>query len=38
MSLGEELAARIARTGPITVAEYMAECLAHPTLGYYTRQ
>lgn len=30
------LARRIAATGPITLAEYMAECLLHPTLGYYT--
>lgn len=27
---------RIAETGPITLAEYMAECLFHPALGYYT--
>lgn len=35
-ALDDLLKARIARTGPITVAEYMAECLMHPTLGYYT--
>jgi len=29
------LARRIAATGPITVADYMAECLLHPTHGYY---
>lgn len=29
------LAARIAATGPITMAEYMAECLLHPQYGYY---
>jgi len=29
------LAARIAATGPITLAEYMAECLLHPEHGYY---
>jgi NADH dehydrogenase [ubiquinone] 1 alpha subcomplex assembly factor 7 len=27
---------RIAETGPITLADYMAECLFHPTHGYYT--
>ena len=27
---------RIAATGPITVADYMAECLLHPEHGYYT--
>ena len=30
------LAARIAATGPISVAEYMAECLMHPRHGYYS--
>ncbi len=34
--LGEILAARIAATGPITMADYMAECLLHPKHGYYT--
>lgn len=34
--LGQILAARIAATGPITVADYMAECLLHPKHGYYT--
>ncbi|WP_309668349.1 SAM-dependent methyltransferase [Tabrizicola sp.] len=34
--LGDMLAARIAATGPITVAEYMAECLMHPAHGYYS--
>ena len=29
------LAARIAATGPITIADYMAECLTHPRHGYY---
>ncbi len=33
--LAEIIAARIARTGPITIADYMAECLMHPTHGYY---
>ncbi|MGB7241245.1 MAG: SAM-dependent methyltransferase, partial [Sulfitobacter sp.] len=27
---------RIAQSGPMTVAQYMAECLLHPTKGYYT--
>ncbi|SHH37150.1 SAM-dependent methyltransferase, MidA family [Cognatiyoonia sediminum] len=35
-ALADELKARIARFGPVTVAEYMAECLMHPTHGYYT--
>ncbi|TGD62551.1 class I SAM-dependent methyltransferase [Tabrizicola sp. WMC-M-20] len=34
--LGRIIAARIAATGPITLAEYMAECLLHPDHGYYT--
>lgn len=29
------IAARIAATGPITVADYMAEALGHPQHGYY---
>ena len=33
--LARLLAARIAATGPMTVADYMAECLMHPTQGYY---
>ena len=36
MTLAEVIAGRIAAAGPITLAEYMAECLLHPTLGYYT--
>jgi NADH dehydrogenase [ubiquinone] 1 alpha subcomplex assembly factor 7 len=36
VTLREILAARIAATGPMTLADYMAECLLHPTLGYYT--
>lgn len=27
---------RIAKTGPISLAEYMAECLLHPKHGFYT--
>ncbi len=30
------MARRIAADGPITVADYMAECLLHPEHGYYT--
>ncbi|NPD17099.1 class I SAM-dependent methyltransferase [Xinfangfangia sp. D13-10-4-6] len=29
------LAARIRATGPISLADYMAECLLHPAHGYY---
>jgi NADH dehydrogenase [ubiquinone] 1 alpha subcomplex assembly factor 7 len=36
MSLGDKLRARIAQTGPISVADYMAECLLDPEHGYYT--
>jgi SAM-dependent MidA family methyltransferase len=31
------LARRIAQTGPISLADYMAECLLHPEHGYYSR-
>ena len=34
-SLGDLIAARIAETGPISVADFMAECLLHPQHGYY---
>jgi NADH dehydrogenase [ubiquinone] 1 alpha subcomplex assembly factor 7 len=34
--LAEILAARIAATGPMTIADYMAECLLHPCHGYYS--
>ncbi|WP_256947233.1 class I SAM-dependent methyltransferase [Haematobacter genomosp. 1] len=34
--LGRRIALRIARTGPITLADYMAECLLDPQYGYYT--
>ncbi len=33
--LAAHLAARIAATGPITLAEYMAAALGHPVHGYY---
>src|SRR5262249_37273985 len=35
--LGELLAARIEREGPIGFLEFMAEALYHPTYGYYRR-
>lgn len=35
-ALASLLARRIAASGPITVAEYMAECLLHPEHGYYS--
>ncbi len=38
MNLKDLLLQRIALSGPMTVAEYMAECLLHPTLGYYTNR
>lgn len=33
--LADILTARIARTGPISIADYMADCLMHPDHGYY---
>lgn len=36
MTLRNQLIARIRQDGPLSVADYMAECLLHPTLGYYT--
>jgi SAM-dependent MidA family methyltransferase len=35
--LAEFLAARIREGGPITFADYMAECLYHPAHGYYSK-
>jgi NADH dehydrogenase [ubiquinone] 1 alpha subcomplex assembly factor 7 len=35
MSLREKLAAQIAQTGPLTVAQYMTACLHDPQHGYY---
>ncbi|MBI1219286.1 MAG: class I SAM-dependent methyltransferase [Rhodobacteraceae bacterium] len=35
-ALAESLKRRIAATGPITIADYMAECLLHPEHGYYS--
>ncbi len=37
MSLKERIVRRIAAEGPISVADYMALCLADPKDGYYTR-
>ncbi len=34
--LAEALIRRIGQTGPLTIADYMAECLTHPEHGYYT--
>ena len=34
-SLAEILLRRIVQTGPVTLADYMAECLMHPDHGYY---
>ncbi|RPE66400.1 SAM-dependent MidA family methyltransferase [Pacificibacter maritimus] len=34
--LADLLARRIAKTGPISLAQYMADCLLHPDHGYYT--
>jgi len=33
--LGAQIAAQIAATGPISLADYMAACLMHPEHGYY---
>ncbi len=38
MSLADKIHATIAHTGAMSVAEYMAQCLFHPSLGYYTRK
>src|SRR5439155_10118491 len=37
-TLAKLLARRIALTGPISVAEFMAEALGHPIHGYYQRR
>jgi SAM-dependent MidA family methyltransferase len=37
-ALKDRLIARIARTGPLSVADYMAECLFHPEDGYYANR
>ena len=36
--LAQVLAARIRAHGPMSLADYMAECLLHPVHGYYTTQ
>lgn len=36
MTLQEHLKQRIQSGGPISVADYMQDCLLHPSLGYYT--
>ncbi len=36
MTLKDRIAERIRHSGPISIADYMGECLLHPTLGYYT--
>ncbi|MEM9198147.1 MAG: SAM-dependent methyltransferase [Pseudomonadota bacterium] len=38
MSLAELLAQRIAQSGPMPVAEFMALCLSHPVHGYYVKR
>src|SRR5712664_2110434 len=35
--LAKLLADRIRRYGPLTFADYMRECLYHPTHGYYSK-
>lgn len=36
--LTDILLTQIERSGPITIAEYMTQCLLHPEFGYYTTQ
>lgn len=36
MSLKDKLIARIEHSGPITVGDYITDCLLHPEYGYYT--
>lgn len=36
MNLKDHIIRRIASQGPMRLDEYMATCLLHPTLGYYT--
>jgi len=36
--LAQEIAAQIIARGPISVSEYMKQCLTHPTHGYYTNR
>jgi SAM-dependent MidA family methyltransferase len=37
-ALAQVLAARIRAHGPMSLADYMADCLLHPQHGYYTTQ
>lgn len=37
-ALAQLLRARIAQGGPISIADYMADCLMHPVHGYYVRR
>ena len=36
--LAKEIATHVIARGPITVSEYMKQCLTHPTHGYYTNR
>ncbi len=36
--LEDNLIRRITRSGPITIADYMTDCLLHPDHGYYTNR
>lgn len=36
--LADHIAARIKAGGPLSLADYMADCLLHPVLGYYSRR
>ncbi len=36
MTLLDHLVARVRQDGPMSVSDYMTECLLHPTMGYYT--
>ena len=36
MSLTDHLIARIRTEGPLSIADYMGDCLLHPVHGYYT--
>lgn len=35
MTLKDHLLGRIAQNGPLSISDYMGECLLHPQLGYY---
>ena len=38
MSLHDLLVAKVAANGPMSVADFMTDCLLHPEFGYYTTQ